>query len=143
MKIQYDNTTKRILNVGQQPWANEADYPDSTIIEVDVAPPDPYYDYLYDDGVEEDQYIRDEWQEHPSRVLATLDKTADTQIDLLVQEYKDLGLFSKTVAEIFVAMRNNIDAWNVPQAVKDDLRVWLPLMGASIVWITRRLLRKQ
>ena len=71
-----------------------------------------------------------------------LDDTADTQIDLLVQEYKDLGLFSKTVTEIYVAMRNNIDAWNVPQAVKDDLRVWLPLMGASIVWITRRLLRR-
>ena len=140
MKIQVDNVTNRVVNVGQEPWSNQDDYPDSTIIEVLIGPPDPYYDYIYD--VEGEQYDFDEWQEHPSRVLAALDDTADTQIDLLVQEYKDLGLFSKTVAEIYVAMRNNIDAWVVPQAVKDDLRVWLPLMGASIVWITRRLLRR-
>ena len=140
MKIQYDNSTKRILNVGQEPWANQDDYPDSSIVEVSVAPLDPYYDYLYDEI--EEQYDFSEWAEHPARLIVALDVEADTNIDSIVTEMKSMGLFTKSVGQIYAAIQTNIDAWSVPQPVKDDLRVWLPLMGASVVWIVRRLLRR-
>jgi len=142
MKIQYDNTTKRILNVGQEPWSNQADYPDSTILEVSVAPPDPYYDYLYDDGVEEDQYIRDEWQEHPARLASALDAIADSNLDDLVTRLKTAGMFEMSVTEVFDDIQGRVDALASLADTKVFLRQVIPFLVAGVIWIIRRLLRR-
>ena len=140
MKIQYDNATKRILNVGQEPWANQDDYPDSTIIEVLIGPPDPYYDYIYD--VEGEQYDFDEWQEHPARLASALDAIADSNLDDLVDRLKTAGMFEMSVTEVFDDIQGRVDALASLADAKVFLRQVIPFLVAGVIWIIRRLLRR-
>jgi len=125
MKIQYDNATKRILNVGQEPWSNQADYPDSTIVEVDSVPftqENPYYDWLYVDG----QYVYN--------YLLTPQRQKEIHIADVLDRLNMSALADMTPAEIYTAMQNKMNAWaNLGQA-KADLMEWLPLMAAVIFW---------
>ena len=125
MKIQVDNATKRILNVGQEPWANQADYPDSEIIEVDVAPPDPHYDYLYVDG----QYVYD--------YLFSPARQKEINMTDVLDRLNMSALADMTPAEIYTAMQNKMNSWTNLGQAKADLSEWLPLMAAVIFWKVR------
>jgi len=122
MKIQVNNVNNRVVNVGQEPWANQSDYPDSTIIEVDVAPPDPHYDYLYVDG----QYVYN--------YLLTPQQQKEIHIADVLDRLNMSALADMMPTEIYTAMQNKMDAWGNLGQAKADLMEWLPLMAAVIFW---------
>jgi hypothetical protein len=45
------------------------------------------------------------------------------------------ALASKSPDEIYTLMQGQIDGWASLAEAKADLRVWLPLMAAAIVWL--------
>ena len=139
MKMQFENSTGRIRNIGQQPWANEFDYLDTTVLDVESVPPNPYYDHLFVDG----EYIFDEDLFHPSRVSVQLDATADINIDDIVTRLKAAGIFDKTVAEIYTDIQAQVDAITTLAQAKTFLRQVIPFLGAGVVWIIRRTLRRE
>jgi len=48
------------------------------------------------------------------------------------------GLKDKTPAQIYTQLENQIDGWASLTDAKVDLKVWLPLMAAAIVWMLPR-----
>ena len=45
------------------------------------------------------------------------------------------ALKNKTPAQIYTFMENQIDGWASLADAQEDLRDWLPLMGAAIAWM--------
>ena len=48
------------------------------------------------------------------------------------------GLRDKTPDEIYTQLQNQIDSWSALADAKSDLREWIPLMAAAIVWLSSR-----
>ena len=123
--LQIDNTNDRVVNVGQPPWANQDDFLDSSIVEVEsvpFTPEQPYYDWLYVDG----QYVYN--------YLLTPQRQKEIHIADVLDRLNMSALADMTPAEIYTAMQNKMNAWaNLGQA-KADLMEWLPLMAAVIFW---------
>ncbi len=48
------------------------------------------------------------------------------------------GLRDKTPQQIYTQLQNQIDAWTTIGDEKADLREWLPLLAAAVVWLSSK-----
>lgn len=56
----------------------------------------------------------------------------------VLKRLSDSPLADKTPAEIYTIMQGQIDGWGTLAQAKADLRVWLPLIVATLFWLVRR-----
>ncbi len=48
------------------------------------------------------------------------------------------ALIDKSPTQIYTQMQTQIDGWTTLAEAQDDLREWLPLMAAAIVWLVAK-----
>jgi hypothetical protein len=122
MLLQISNIDGRIYNWGLQPWSNQDDYIDYSIIDIgDQTIPDlDLSDYRYISG---------------DFIYSQLPPTNEEETNLRLNASE---LSNKTPQEIYDIVQARIDSWTSLAEAKADFREWMPLIFAGMMWMVKR-----
>lgn len=98
--------------------------------------PDETEVYIYADDDTDENAVQAVIDAHDPNVLSQGEQTQAHKDDVNLR-FAAANLTGKSPQQIYTAMQNKMDGWANLADARADLRNWLPLMAAGIVWLVK------